>query len=126
MGIAICDIQTNEVCFSINFWHWRAIVEEVRRLNLLPEKTVDGLHEPWCGNGLSKEQCHQVAMILKEKTIPTLEDAQRILIDGQRTTQPDDGKLYKDEIGKNYSTNKEVLLEFADAIEACNGFVVIQ
>ena len=124
MGIDLFDKETNDICFSINFWHWRAIVEEIRRLNLFSEELVDSLHESYCNNGLNKEECLLVAQTLNETIIPKLSDTERILFNGERTEEPDDCVFHKVDVEKNYSTNKKVLVEFVECLERCNGFEV--
>ena len=124
MGIDLFDRSSNEICFSINFWHWRAIVETVRREAILPEDTVDGLHSPFCGNGLTREECRLVAGHLKQHLIPGLSDEERILLDGTHTDEPDDGVFHKVDVEKNYSTNRAVLLRFIACLEDCEGFEV--
>jgi hypothetical protein len=127
MGIDLLDKQTEDTCFSINFWHWRAIVEEIRRQRIIPEEIVDGLHEPYCGNGLTVEQCRLVASVLREKVISKLSDSdtERILLDGNRTKVPDDYLFHKVELEKNYSTDKSTLSKFVECLETCNGFEVL-
>lgn len=124
MGIDLFDKDSHEICFSINFWHWRAIVEIVRREAILPEETVDGLHSPFCGNGFTAEECRLVGDHLKKYVIPGLSDEERILLDGTRTDEPDDFVFHKVDMEKNYSTNKAVLLRFIQCLEDCQGFEV--
>jgi hypothetical protein len=112
--------------FDINFWHWRAIVEAIRRLDILPEERVSALHEPFCANGLNKKEAGTVAAALRERVIATLAPDERLLLDGRRTTEPDDLVFHsKPEDGhKNYSTDRDMLTRFAAFCEACNGFEV--
>lgn len=124
MGISLIDNNSKDIIFDINFWHWRAIVEEIRRQDILSNEIVDGLHEPFCGNGLNKQQCCDVYKKLMMDVIPKLSDNQRILIDGERTYEKDDFVFHREEVEKNYSTNKQVLAKFCKSIENCNGFEV--
>lgn len=126
MGITLLDLEVRELAFDINFWHWHAIVEQVRRLNTLPHDVVEGLHHPFCGNGLTKDQARSVALELRTRIIPALAPGERILLDGQRTLTPDDGVLHRDpaHLDRNYSTTREALLRFAGFCEATNGFTV--
>lgn len=126
MGVSLFDRETNEIVFDINFWHYRAIVEAIRSLGVLPDEKVDSLHESWQENGLSSEEARLVAKGLRSQLLPTLADEERLLLDGRRTTEPDDGTFYKEpgEVHKNYSTNREVLEKFAQTCETCNGFTV--
>jgi hypothetical protein len=58
--------------------------------------------------------------------LPTLDDDERLLLDGRRTTEPDDGTFYREpaEQHRNYSTDRRVLAEFANCCETCGGFRV--
>ena len=122
----LMDNVTDDVVFDINFWHYRAIVEAIRSLSVLPDEYVDRLHEPFTGSGLSKDECRIVAAELHARFILTLEQDERMLLDGTVTKELDDGVFHKadDDWQKNYSTNKKVLTAFVDAIQTCNGFTV--
>lgn len=61
MGVSLFGRTTNEIIFDVNFWHWRAIVEAVRSLAVLPEARVDALHEQWLDTGLTREEARVVA-----------------------------------------------------------------
>ena len=125
MGIILYDQSTGEKIFDTNFWHWRTIVEAVRFLHVLPKERTDSLHTPSVG-ALSKEEARIVGAALLEKLIPTVSGEERILIDGRRTRDPDDGTFYRDPIDqhKNYSTNREMLEEFSACCLKCSGFRV--
>lgn len=126
MGIDLFDRRTGEIIFSVNFWHYRAIVEAIRTLDVLSEATVDSLHASYQGNGLSASQAKAVARALRRRLIPRLAPGERVLWGGGRTKEPDDGTYHRDpaEYHRNYSTNREVLEEFAECCENCNGFDV--
>jgi hypothetical protein len=126
VGVSLFDLKTNEIVFDVNYWHYRAIVESVRSLQVLPEATVDALHESWQGTGLTADQAQLVAKAIRNRLLPTLAEDERLLFDGRRTTEPDDGTLHRDpaEQYKNYSTDRRVLEEFAACCETCNGFSV--
>ncbi|XXX71971.1 hypothetical protein WMF30_30425 [Sorangium sp. So ce134] len=126
MGISLWDRKTDEVVFRINFWHWRAIVEAIRSLRILPEERVDALHEPFVGEW-SRDEARAAAAAIRERLLPTLQEGERLLLDGRRTTEPDDGTFYRDpaEQHRNYSTNRQVLDEFATCCETCEGFRVM-
>lgn len=126
MGVTLFDRQTNASVFDVNFWHYRAIVEAIRLLGVLPSDKVDGLHESWQENGLTTEEARLVAAALRTRLLPTLGEDERLLLDGRRTTEPDDGTFYRDpaDQSKNYSTNRAALERFAACCETCNGFFV--
>ncbi|MGZ3439271.1 MAG: hypothetical protein ACXVDD_07135 [Polyangia bacterium] len=125
MGVTLFDQKTNEVVFDVNFWHWRAIVEAIGSLRVLPKQRVDQLHELFVGD-LTESEARTVAVALKERLLPDLGDGERILLDGTRTTRPDDFVFYREpaEQHKNYSTNREVLQKFIECCSSCGGFRV--
>lgn len=124
MGITL--ITANDgLAFDANFWHWRALVEAVRRLNVLPDDRVEGLHDPFCGNGLTREEARLVADALESRVLPTLSDGERLLLDGTTTSAEDDGTFYKGaDAHQNYSTNRNVMTKFIDFLRECPGFEV--
>lgn len=123
MGIMLFDRKNQGHTFDVNSYHWRAIVEEIRRLSVLPNEVIDSLHEQFVG-GLSLDQAHLVAKSIREKVLPSLEPEQRILLDGARTTEPDDFTLYKTGTDRNYSTDARALEEFAEFCGQSDGFAV--
>lgn len=74
MGVSLLDRKTSEFVFDINFWHYRAIVEAIRSLEVLPEEKVDSLHESWQNNGLTTEEARLVAAAIRERLLPTRRD----------------------------------------------------
>jgi hypothetical protein len=125
MGISLFDLQRDDVTFEVNFWHWRALVEAIRRLGVLPNETVDSLHAPFTGSGLSEGESRLVAEALQQLLLPTLAADERLLLDGRITTEPDDGMLYHgDEATRNYSTNRYVIDEFIAFLRQTSGFSV--
>jgi len=124
MGITLLDEGEDGPHFSINFWHWRAIVEAVRRLDVLPPEKVDGLHEPFCANGLSAAEAQQVADAIEKRLLPSLEEGERLLLRGEHTTAPDEGTFHKTDVEQNYSTNRAALLLFVDFCRNTSGFTV--
>jgi hypothetical protein len=125
VGMTLFDQKTDAIVFDINFWHWRAIVEAIRSLRVLPDSRVDALHEHFLGE-LTQDEARAVGAAIRERLLSTLADDERLLLDGRRTTEPDDGTFYRDpsEQHKNYSTNRRVLEEVAQCCETCGGFRV--
>ena len=127
MGIVLQDRADHERCFFVNFWHWGAIVEAIRSLGVLPDEKVHDLHQPFIGSGLTREEARLVAAAIRGRVLPRLTPDVRLLLDGRTTTEPDEGIFYREDADfkKNYSTNSEVLRQFADYCDACEGFEVL-
>jgi hypothetical protein len=125
VGKTLFDQKTNAIVFDTNFWHWRAIVEAIRSLKVLPEGRVDSLHDAYVGE-LTEGESRAVAKAIREQLLPTLAVGERLLLNGRRTTDPDDGVMHYNPVDqhKNYSTDRRVLEEFANCCEACSGFRV--
>lgn len=125
MGMTLFDQKTDAIVFDVNFWHWRAIVEAVRSLGVLPEERVDALHEQFVGE-LTAAEARAVAAAVRERLLPTLRAGERLLLDGRRTTEPDHGTFYRQPADqhKNYITDRRVLEEFAGCCETCGWFRV--
>jgi hypothetical protein len=123
--MTLFDQKSDAIVFDVNFWHWRAIVEAIRSLGVLPEKRVDALHEQFVGE-LTQEEARAVTAAIRERLLPTLADDERLLLDGRRTTEPDDGTFFRDpaEQHRNYSTNRRMLEVFVKCCETCGGFRV--
>jgi len=134
MGISLFDRETgDEPTFDVNFWHWRAIVEAIRSTGILSDAQVDGLHEPFCGNGLTTEQARIVAATLRSKVIPRLGNDDWLELDQSlsknQSSGPRGGFSAAMERGEDlsylYQTNRAVLESFAIYCETCNGFDVL-
>jgi hypothetical protein len=125
MGVDLLDCATDEVVFSINYWHYRAIVEAIRRLDLLSDSKVDSLHEPCCGNGLSTDEARLVGEALRQRILPVLAVQDRLMLGGEITSLPDDTVFHcGEDLAQNYSTTAKAVLEFILCCETCNGFTV--
>ena len=68
MTVTLFDQKTDDLIFDVNFWHWRAIVEAVRALGVLPATRVDGLHEPFVGD-LTQDEARAVAARSEERRV---------------------------------------------------------
>ena len=125
VGVTLFDQKTDAIIFDVNFWHWRAIVEAIRSLGVIGESRVDALHQQFIGE-LTEDEARVVSAAIRERPLPTLGEDERLLLDGRRTTEPDDGTFYREpaEQHRNYSTNRRMLEEFAVCCETCAGFRV--
>ena len=123
MGVVLSDLGDGDHLFSVNFWHWRAIVEAVRTADVLPDERVDALHQPFVGE-LTQSEARSVGAAIRKKILPTRSNDERLMLDGRRTTEPDDGTFHRTPEGQhpNYSTDQPTLAEFAEFCRGCEGF----
>lgn len=125
MGITLIDRSSEDHLLFISLRNWHAIVETVRRLRILPDAVVNGLHEPFCGNGLTREQAAAVADHLRLSVIPVLASDEHVLLDGKVTRQPQEVVLRADaDAARSYSTTRQALEEFATYCDGSEGFEV--
>lgn len=122
MSVILFDLESGESGFSVNFWHWRTIVEAIRATHSLPDEQVDLLHQPFVG-GLREREARIVGRALRAVTA-TLSPDDRLLLDGTTTADPDDHTLYWDEWHRNYSTNRRILEQFIAYCDTCHGFSI--
>jgi hypothetical protein len=125
MGISLHDLRPDGDSFQVNFWNWHPIVELIRQLRVLPDERAAALHEPFCHNGLTKAEAKLVADALEVHVLPTLRHDERALLDGSRTSEPDDFVFHKVDPARNYSTTRAVLERFVAYCRTCSGFEVL-
>lgn len=136
MGVALYDLANDErePC-SFNFWNYRAIVEAIRHLQILPDERVDLLHDLWNPAAqLSLEEARIVAFELRSKVLPNLTAEERVNCDGASISQEDFEELSKQKIDWNdadsckqfYTFGRVSLLRFITFCEQCDGFCVRQ
>jgi len=124
MGFALTDIGNRERITFVNFWNWRPTVEVLRQAELLDEERLVGLHEQFSCTQVTKDEARAIAHYLREKVLPSLPQAGRILFDGSITLAPDDGTFYKspEDFHKNYGAVRSWLETSASFCETCDGF----
>jgi hypothetical protein len=122
MSVILVDSADQDRTFSVNNWHWHPIVEAIGRLGILPAATLKLFHDKVPGTSLTREEAAKTAAALKERVLPTLGADQRLLLDGAKTSAPDDGTMHYDDTAKNYSTDADTLARFIAFCESCAGF----
>ena len=125
MGICLVDAANADHEFKASFWHWRAIVEVILKLKVLPDGKVEFLAAPFSGH-LSQDEARQVAVALRHGTLETLEPGEHVLMNGKHVDKVDETHIHKSPERKhlNYALSREELVEFAEYCESCNGFKV--
>ena len=110
---------------KLSGWHWRVIVEAIRDLAVLDDARVDGLHKAGVG-ALTQEEARSAAAGLRDRLLPTLAPGERLLLNGEKTTEPDDQVFHRarEDQWRNYSTDLPTLTLFVEFCERSGGFSV--
>lgn len=127
MGIILADCGSGDHSWAPNYWAWRPIVEVIQLLDILPAQTVENLHEPFCGNGLTEAEARRVADAIEAHVLPGIALHERVLLDGSTTSAPDDFVMHREpnSVWRNYSTSRDALVEFVQFCRTCAGFTVL-
>ncbi len=129
MSVILVDLQNRDHAFCVNWYGWRGIVEAVRRLEVVDEQTIDGLHEPFTGSGLNAAQAETVADAIEERLLPLLDEDDYLLVDGTITrTLPLKesqwiiiARQYRVDVA-SYYTSAASLRKFVAYCRSCSGF----
>lgn len=125
MGIRLVDTANENHVFKVSFWHWRAIVEVILKLKVLPDGKVEFLAAPFSGH-LSGDEVKQVAVALRHNTLTGMQPGDHVLMNGKHVDVPENDHIHKSPERKylNYALSQEELVEFAEYCESCGGFAV--
>jgi hypothetical protein len=74
-----------------------------------------------CDTELDQQQVTTLADFLESRVLVRLGDGERLLMDGTVTDVPDDGTLYRDDLAKNYSVRRQMLVLIIDLLRAAKG-----
>ena len=124
MGFHLIDPDDRSNIFFISFWHWRMIVEAIRRLDVFDTETVDRMHLQCTEFRLSREQSMALAQAIEDQLLPQLEEGERMRFDGAVADEEDDGVFHKVDVEKNYSTNAKTLRDVAAFCRSTRGIVI--
>ena len=126
MGIWISNLENRQEDLSCNWWHWRTTVEIIRKSNVLG----DDFDYETLSNGIgeiSNEKVKEIIHYLETEIIPGINEQERILINLEKTSEPDDFKIYTgNETYKNYSTDLNWLKIFVEFLKTTNGIYISQ
>jgi hypothetical protein len=126
MSFTLLDQGAENFEFTANVWNWKAALEIIRELDVIPENRVRQLGYNAMGTKMSLEEAHLIGEKIRDEILPKVAPGHRMYSDGTVTDAPDDGTLYKDddEQWKNYSVSHEWLKEFSDFCLKSKGFQV--
>lgn len=126
MSFTLHDMSSENFEFNANVWNWKAVLEVIKRLDILSEGKVRQMGYNAMGVKIDIEDAHLIGKMIRERVLPELAPNKRIFADGSVTDQPDDGTIYKDEDEqwKNYSVSHDWLKDFADFCSRSKGFQI--
>ena len=126
MSFTLLDLGAENFEFTANVWNWKAALEIIRELDVIPENRVRQLSYNAMGTKMSLEEAHLMGEKIRDEILPKVAPGHRMYSDGSVTHAPDDGTFYKDddEQWKNYSVSHEWLKEFSDFCLKSKGFQV--
>ena len=125
LSLSECGEPQSGRRFVVKTWNWTAILAAIERLNILSEEKLELLSSRWLNGKLSKEETHAVAAGLREQVLPHFRSGERLLADGETTTEPDDFVFHTTEDwDRNFTVDREKFLEFVEFCEASHGFEI--
>ena len=118
MGYWLCaenDIED----LTVNSWRWGATVPLIQESNILePDVEIFGDRMVFA----KMDSCLKLADWFENNFLKDLDEGSRIGLDGKTTSEPDDGTFHRDDLAKNYSADRDWLLQFVQFLRECGGF----
>lgn len=108
--------------FKINAWQWKPIVEIAGRAGIVDDETLERMNYN-ADAPVTAAQADLLAAAIDE-VVATMVDDSRRMLDGRVTSEPDDGRLHREDLTLNYSIPRARLQELAAFCRASRGFVV--
>jgi hypothetical protein len=105
---------------KVSAWTWGPIHELVASAGILPADLWE-MTRYNCSAELDQQQVATLADFLQARILVSLGDGERLLADGTVTDEPDDGTFHRDDLAKNYSVRREMLLRIIDFLRAAKG-----
>ena len=111
---------------DVNAWNWGTIHYFVTAFEVLPENA-------WApcrynsGTVLVKDQVKTLIKFLENDVLPRVKPGERILVNGQTTSEADNGTFYRDEndAWKNYSLEHDVLVNIIAFLKETDGAIKV-
>ena len=126
MSFTLMDMGAESFEFRVNVWNWKPTLEIIKSFDIIDEGKLRQMSYNATGAKFSLEEAREIGERIRDEFLPKLEPNKRIFSDLSVTDAPDDGTLYRDEDEqwKNYSTNYNLLKDFADFCLQSKGFQV--
>ena len=105
---------------KVSAWTWGPIHDLVAAAGILPAGLWN-MTRYNCSAELDQQQAATLADFLESRVLVRLGDGERLLADGTVTDVPDDGTFHRDDLAKNYSVHREMLVRIIDFLRAANG-----
>jgi hypothetical protein len=97
---------------QINAWNWGVLHHVVANASLFSDEVWEPKRYN-AGGDLDASQVIKLAEYLESRVLPCLRHGERMFFDGTTTDVPHDGTFYrhKENLWKNYSLHREVLVD---------------
>ena len=126
MSFTLHDLSSEGFEFNANVWNWKAALDVIKGLDVIPENKVRQMGYNAMGVRVDPEDAHLIGQKLRDEILPQLEPNKRMFSDGTVTDEPDDGTIYRDEDDqwKNYSIDHEWVKDFSEFCLRSKGFQI--
>ena len=126
MSFTLHDLGSEGFEFNANVWNWKAALDVIKGLDILPENKVRQMGYNAMGVKVDIEDAHLIGHKLRDEILPKLEPNKRMFADGTVTDEPDDGTIYRDddEQWKNYSIDRDWVKDFSEFCLRSKGFQI--
>ena len=126
MSFTLHDLGTEGFEFNANVWNWKAALDVIKGLDIIPENKLRQMGYNAMGVKVDIEDARLIGQKLRDEILPKLEPDKRMFADGTVTAEPDDGTIYRDEDDqwRNYSINHDWVKDFSDFCLLSKGFQI--
>ena len=126
MSFTLHDLGTEGYEFNANVWNWKAALDVIKGLDIIPENKLRQMGYNAMGVKVDIEDARLIGQKLRDEILPKLEPDKRMFADGTVTAEPDDGTIYRDEDDqwRNYSINHDWVKDFSDFCLLSKGFQI--
>jgi hypothetical protein len=126
MSFTLHDLGTEGYEFNANVWNWKAALDVIKGLDIIPENKLRQMGYNAMGVKVDIEDARLIGQKLRDEILPKLEPDKRMFADGTVTAEPDDGTIYRDEDDqwRNYSINHDWVKDFSEFCIRSKGFQI--
>ena len=126
MSFTLHDLGTEGYEFNANVWNWKAALDVIKGLDIIPENKLRQMGYNAMGVKVDIEDARLIGQKLRDEILPKLEPDKRMFADGTVTAEPDDGTIYRDEDDqwRNYSINHDWVKDFSEFCLRSKGFQI--